>query len=63
MNWVQALRYNARNKKGEQMEHVYILGAGFSVPLGGPLFNELLTYRLKHHSDSIEIRSDMPDGD
>ncbi|MFN7874407.1 MAG: hypothetical protein ACK5PB_03760 [Pirellula sp.] len=25
------------------VKHVYILGAGFSVPLGGPLFNELFS--------------------
>lgn len=28
------------------MKHVYILGAGFSVPLGGPLFAQLLTAEL-----------------
>ena len=25
------------------LKHVYILGAGFSYPLGGPLFTEILT--------------------
>ncbi len=25
------------------IRHVYILGAGFSVPLGGPLFDDLLS--------------------
>lgn len=29
------------------VRHVYILGAGFSLPLGGPLFGDLLSMRLK----------------
>jgi hypothetical protein len=28
------------------VKHVYLLGAGFSVPLGGPLFRELLTSEI-----------------
>lgn len=29
-----------------EFKHVYILGAGFSLPLGGPLFSELLSSEL-----------------
>lgn len=37
----------------DNRKHVYILGAGFSRPLGGPLFTELLTHRLKYCSDNL----------
>lgn len=26
-----------------ELRHVYILGAGFSMPLGGPSFNQLIS--------------------
>jgi hypothetical protein len=35
--------------------HVYILGAGFSVPLGGPLFTQLMTVELQHLSSDLGI--------
>ncbi|HBE69859.1 MAG TPA: hypothetical protein DDW52_17065 [Planctomycetaceae bacterium] len=40
--------------------HVYILGAGFSVPLGGPLFKDLLTYNLHHRSKADELIRNTP---
>ena len=44
------------------MKHVYILGAGFSRPLGGPLFNNLLTMEYwKSHSEKIGLAAEMRD--
>lgn len=43
------------------VKHVYILGAGFSRPLGGPLFNNLLTMEYwRSHSD-IRLAPEMRD--
>lgn len=36
-----------------KVKHAYILGAGFSVPLGGPLFNDLLSIRLLRFYDHL----------
>lgn len=43
------------------MKHVYILGAGFSVPLGGPLFNQLLTAELDWRWRKIKFTRFWPD--
>ncbi len=39
--------------------HVYILGAGFSVPLGGPLFSQLLTKEMEWASSDVPIPDDL----
>ncbi len=43
------------------VKHVYILGAGFSRPLGGPLFDNLLTmeYWRSHSSITSKIPSEI----
>ncbi len=43
------------------VKHVYILGAGFSVPLGGPFFNDLLTNKLRYLTDVLNIPTDILD--
>lgn len=38
------------------MKHVYILGAGFSAPLGGPLFKQLLTNELNFYWQALKLK-------
>jgi hypothetical protein len=37
------------------LSHVYILGAGFSVPLGGPLFTQLLSPELFRFRQKLDL--------
>lgn len=45
------------------VKHVYILGAGFSVPLGGPLFGDLLTPRMQTRLSDLFERNHWPNPD
>jgi hypothetical protein len=40
--------------KNKEINHVYILGAGFSRPMGGPLFTELLDLPLRYDIRNFE---------
>lgn len=52
-----------QDSKANEVNHVYILGAGFSYPMGGPLFTDLMSLpirydlgKFEHHNDPLVQR-------
>jgi hypothetical protein len=46
------------NSNDNEVNHVYVLGAGFSRPMGGPLFTELLSMLIRYDLGKFEHYSD-----